>query len=184
MNEIFDPEQPAHVFGRKSPFRELSITADKSTNYGVVRLELLEHIYNDLYMQTLNTNTPNHRILRYRTIESAKVGGAGTIQLHCHNSTADFEGSNDPTAEVLEFDAVIVATGYVRDYHTRLLQPLEHLNSKDELWAVDGDYRVKLDPAKVSSKAGIWLQGCNEKTHGVSRSSPETEIPLTRTTSS
>jgi L-ornithine N5-oxygenase len=27
-----------------------------------------------------------------------------------------------------------------------------------------------LDGAKVSAQAGIWLQGCNEKTHGLSDS--------------
>jgi L-ornithine N5-oxygenase len=30
------------------------------------------------------------------------------------------------------------------------------------------DYKVDFDEQKLDGNAGIWLQGCNEKTHGVS----------------
>ena len=72
--------------------------------------------------------------------------------------------------DVLEVDALIVATGYVRDAHDDMLKPVQHLRSlaHQDRWAVQRDYRVALDTAKVSSQAGIWLQGCNESTHGLS----------------
>ena len=74
----------------------------------------------------------------------------------------------------LEFDAVVLATGYVRDLHETMLKPLRHLleKSPDDAgrvgWTVDEKYRVVFPDENVdSSEAGIWLQGCNEKTHGV-----------------
>ena len=96
---------------------------------------------------------------------------AGTVRLNCRNCTAHYENSDDRMDEVLDFDVVIVATGYIRDQHVKLLRPLKHLlplsDTADNFWAVSEDYRVQFDPERVSSRAGIWLQGCNEKTHGV-----------------
>ena len=75
-------------------------------------------------------------------------------------------------AETLEVDVVVLATGYGRDGHEGLLRGARHLMSaRQELkapWTVARDYRVHMDPEKVSRSAGIWLQGCNESTHGVS----------------
>lgn len=181
VNEIFDPEQPATVFARKSSIREASIAADKTTNYGVVRLELLEHIYDTLYVQSLRSSNLRNRILRYRTVSSVAISATGAVRLNCRNSTADYENSDDPVNEVLEFDAVIVATGYIRDQHIKLLQPLKHFlpraDTADRGWAVSKNYRVQFDPEKVSGRAGVWLQGCNEKTHGLSDSLLSTLAP-------
>ena len=174
MNEIFDPHQSANVFQRESSLREASITADKGTNYGVVRLELLEHIYQNLYTQALLRSSPEHRILRYRTIASVEAGSAGSIRLRCENATALYEKCCEPVDEVLEFDVVILATGYTRDMHIGMLKPLMHLlpegpTSSTCECMVQEDYRLCLEKTKVDlDKAGIWLQGCNEKTHGVS----------------
>ena len=30
------------------------------------------------------------------------------------------------------------------------------------------DYSIPFDPSKVSNSAGVWLQGCNESSHGLS----------------
>lgn len=35
-------------------------------------------------------------------------------------------------------------------------------------WNVKREYAVELAPDAVESDAGIWLQGCNENTHGLS----------------
>ena len=95
--------------------------------------------------------------------------------MRCTNATALYEQSDEPVEEVLEFDAVILATGYVRDIHETMLKPLRHLLGsahgdgvgKAE-WMVDERYRVLFPDGNVDGgEAGIWLQGCNEKTHGV-----------------
>lgn len=35
-------------------------------------------------------------------------------------------------------------------------------------WNVKREYAVEFAPDAVESDAGIWLQGCNENTHGLS----------------
>jgi L-ornithine N5-oxygenase len=40
----------------------------------------------------------------------------------------------------------------------------------EQRWSVGRDYRVQTAPGAVGQDAGIWLQGCNEKTHGLSDS--------------
>ncbi|KAL8725249.1 MAG: hypothetical protein Q9181_006483, partial [Wetmoreana brouardii] len=180
VNEIFDPWQASNVFHRKSPLREASIVLDKATNYGVVRLELIESIYENLYTQSLLAAPgapPQHRILRYRNVTGLEDNGSSGVVMTCQNATALYEKSDEPVDEVLEFDAVILATGYVRDLHNRMLKPLEHLLPKfssggkgeSAKWSVDEHYRVVFPSDCVdNSQAGVWLQGCNEKTHGAS----------------
>ena len=84
------------------------------------------------------------------------------------------KSAKDDTAdckEVLEVDALMVATGYQRDAHEQLLEEVRGLRPAGQTaWAPGRDYRVALDASKVSAGAGIWLQGCNEKTHGLSDS--------------
>ncbi len=53
------------------------------------------------------------------------------------------------------------------DVRTLLPEDLQ----KEGKFAVARNYRVKLDEAKVDRRAGVWLQGCNEGTHGVSLNS-------------
>ncbi|KAI4261363.1 MAG: hypothetical protein L6R42_003440 [Xanthoria sp. 1 TBL-2021] len=178
VNEIFDPEQTANMFHRKDPLRAASIIMDKATNYGVVRLELIERIYENLYAQSLLSppgSRPQNRILRYRTVTGLKSSPSGAAIITCENATSQYEKSDEPVNEQLDFDAVILATGYVRDLHLEMLKPLRRLaaqstNSSGETECrVKEDYRVIFESGKVDqSQAGIWLQGCNEKTHGVS----------------
>ncbi|KAI4095882.1 MAG: hypothetical protein LQ339_007120 [Xanthoria mediterranea] len=178
VNEIFDPEQIANMFHRKDHLRAASIIKDKATNYGVVRLELIERIYEDLYAQSLLSppgSRPQNRILRYRTVTGLKSSPSGAAIVMCDNATSQYEKCDEPVHDQLEFDAVILATGYVRDLHLEMLKPLQQLAaqptgaSEGFEWRVSEDYRVVFESGKVdSSQAGIWLQGCNEKTHGVS----------------
>jgi L-ornithine N5-oxygenase len=73
--------------------------------------------------------------------------------------------------EILEIDALMVATGYNRNAHEQLLKNVQHLRpAGQERWTPNREYRAELDPSKVSAQAGIWLQGCNEQTHGLSDS--------------
>lgn len=74
--------------------------------------------------------------------------------------------------EVLDVDAVFVATGYRRDLHETLLGDARNLMPggalADAKWEVRRDYSVRFEDKKVSEDAGVWLQGCCERTHGVS----------------
>jgi L-ornithine N5-oxygenase len=53
-----------------------------------------------------------------------------------------------------------------------MLRGLRHLMPGGDVpgqsWTVRRDYGVAFQTGAVESDAGIWLQGCNEKTHGLS----------------
>ena len=68
------------------------------------------------------------------------------------------------------FDLVLVCTGYTRDAHIGILEPIQHL-LKDSFNSVERDYRLKFKQGVVDAGCGIWLQGCCEASHGVSHSS-------------
>ncbi|CAL3966695.1 unnamed protein product [Diplocarpon coronariae] len=184
VNEIFDPDRVDGVFAEESTLRATRIRADRATNYGVVRLTLLEHLYEKLYMQRLKNEDPSSGPLRIRT--SRRVAKAverdgklvlslGTVREREGGELRDWE---QPPEEELSVDAVFVATGYERNAHESLLVNTRALLSAQDrkggatAFPVRRDYKIAFDESKVAANAGVWLQGCNEKTHGVSLLSP------------
>lgn len=151
--------------------RSQRIATDKATNYSVVRLELIEEIYNTLYLQRVKNPDETqwqHRILPERKVARIEHHNpASRMRVHLKSVKEDrAEGR-----EVLDVDALMVATGYQRDAHEQLLEQVRELRPAGQAtWNPGRDYRVNLDASKVSSQAGIWLQGCNEQTHGLSDS--------------
>lgn len=174
MNEIFDPDRVDGIYHAPAEARAISIKADRATNYGVVRLELLEQIYHDLYQQKVKQADETkwqHRILCSREISHVSSGvdeNGGKLKLTITDMDP-LRWRGRTQQETLEVDAVILATGYVRDVHEKLLKGVEHLRPRaDQHWRVRRDYKVEMERSSVSPGAGIWLQGCNESTHGLS----------------
>lgn len=147
-----------------------------------MRIGLLEHIYETLYMQRIkygNTtqeeeNWP-HRILPHRLVTNVSDTSSGGVRLTVRDQSPLYlseEVGATERQETLDVDAVFVATGYQRDLHETLLKDARHLmpggDLKDAKWFVQRDYRVAFENRCVSDEAGVWLQGCCEKTHGVS----------------
>ncbi|KAI9796239.1 MAG: hypothetical protein M1833_006407 [Piccolia ochrophora] len=176
VNEIFDPSHVDDVYRQQPNAREASLAADRGTNYGVVRLELLEHIYSELYTQRLTNQAEEdwqHRILNHREVSSIDdLPEHDMVRLHMRDSNSTDHTNGVSHDDVLDVDAVLVATGYVRNAHEDMLSSARHLLPKNgessESWKVSRNYRLDLDPDKVSDEAGVWLQGCNENTHGLS----------------
>lgn len=116
------------------------------------------------------------RILpRREVIEVDRSPADGRLALHLQSvekQDNSHNSYNNQGAEIMHVDALIVATGYTRNAHERLLAPVEHLRpaSSNNTWKVNRDYSLVLDRTKVSPGSGIWLQGCNESTHGISDS--------------
>lgn len=174
MNEIFNPERVDTFFNLSPEERQRSLAADKATNYSVVRLELIEAIYHEMYIQRVKNPDETqwqHRILPESHISKVERHGPSS-RLRLHIGSAKAKNATDGgRREILEVDALMVATGYSRNAHEAMLAPAQHLRAQGQAeWTTARDYRVELDPAKVSPHAGIWLQGCNEKTHGLSDS--------------
>ena len=171
VNEIFNPERVDKFFNLPAEERTKRIATEKATNYSVVRLELIEEIYNTMYLQRVKNPDQTqwqHRILPERRVARIEHHNpAQRMRIHV-KSTKDESAEGK---EVLEVDAVMVATGYQRDAHEQLLESVRSLRPAGQsVWTPGRAYRVSLDNNKVSADAGIWLQGCNEKTHGLSDS--------------
>lgn len=158
-------------FQLSSEERRQCIATDKATNYSVVRLELIEEIYNGMYLQRVKNPDETqwqHRILPERRVARIEHHNPAN-RMRIHVKSVKDESAEGK--EVLDVDALMVATGYQRDAHEQLLEQVRALRPAGQAaWNPGRDYRVSLDASKVSSQAGIWLQGCNEETHGLSDS--------------
>ena len=172
VNEIFDPDRVDSIYSQDPSERAAAIALDRGTNYGVVRLELLEHLYQKQYMQRLESSDESKwrcRIISNRTVLSASQAPNSGVLLRLGNPDVTKRGDRE---EELEVDYVFTATGYVRNAHESMLSEVRSLLpeglQKEHRFAVARDYRVQLDGAKVDRSAGVWLQGCNEGTHGAS----------------
>ena len=180
VNEIFNPEKVDGVFALPADVRAQSLYADKATNYGVVRLELLERIYEHFYeqrMQDVNEENWANRILPLTDITSVEPNAPnGRLRLNLRNIRTG-------AVSYEEFDAVVVATGYSRNMHQTILQNTKHMLKKDaksgiESWSVSREYKLQYEDGRVAPDAGVWLQGCCETTHGVSTLIHYPELPF------
>jgi len=200
VNSIFNPSYVDELFSRSSEHRHSLLGDARSTNYGVVRLELIEHLYERMYDQQRDLGSDSkkwpHRILGCSGIAGFEAIGddnnsdGGRIRLAVRPLNKP-SGEHD---EILDVDLVIAATGYQRQAHLTIMEDVAELLPESpeapEVQTVDGlpprknydsrvkgrpvrvqrDYGVQFAPGKVSAGSGIWLQGCCEGTHGVSLS--------------
>ncbi|RQM08722.1 hypothetical protein DH86_00002440, partial [Scytalidium sp. 3C] len=176
VNEIFDPERVDEMYERNPADRAAAISEDRATNYGVVRINLLEHLYEKLYMQRLanpDEATWRCRILTNRNIDSTtelERGERTGVTLHLSTSSTD----QKKKYEDLNVDYVFSGTGYIRNAYEQLLESTKSLVSPQpssrKSFPVTRDYKVMYDEQKVDRNAGVWLQGCNEDSHGLSDS--------------
>jgi L-ornithine N5-oxygenase len=157
-----------------------------------VRIELLERIYGEQYTYQIQ-NLPEEewplRILPHREVSGVRdvlpTGDDGdgqpalAIELQMQNNTGLYQRHGRRGAETLQVDLVVVASGYRRDAHKDMLWGLRDLmpgadssssssNADAKDWTVQRDYAVEFARGAVAPDAGVWLQGCNENTHGLS----------------
>lgn len=210
VNEIFNPNHVSTIFSHPPTTRAALLAQDKATNYGVVRIELLEKIYAQMYAYQLRPPPYNEeaswplRIKTFREIvgvrdvltregeEGVEVvvrdisGKRLNVEGRCGKAETEEEGETEMETE--HFDLLVVASGYIRDAHEEMLEPLRglmpansNLNSsatsehgkvpkQKPKWSVQRDYSITFAEGKVQPDARIFLQGCNEETHGLSDS--------------
>ncbi|KAH6880505.1 L-lysine 6-monooxygenase (NADPH-requiring)-domain-containing protein [Thelonectria olida] len=197
VNGIFDPDFVDRIYPRSAASRNSFINEVRATNYGVVRLNLIEHLYEKMYEQKRligkdETQWP-HRVMAGRDITSVDDKGDHLeirVQKVQDVSVDGFVDAADE--ELLEVDLVVAATGYKRTAHVDILKDTwtmlpKNVSSRNSSefnkpvngWNVDTeqgerklavgrDYKVKFNPGTVADDAGVWLQGCCEGTHGLS----------------
>ena len=164
VNEIFDPERVDTFYNLSTASRRKLTASDKATNYGVVRSELLDHLYENMYHQRLHEPDQRkwqHKIVPWQEVIGIEACPDHRLRLNLKN-TSDGEISFSDS----RFDIAILGTGYVRNGHETLLQPARHLLPEDRC-AVERNYRVRFREGAVADDSGVWLQGCCEASHGV-----------------
>lgn len=153
VNEIFSPQFTDLIYHQSQELRRATLEKFRSTNYSVVDLDLIERIYMLLYQQQVSGNQ-QHALLSGRDVTEVRVGSDGVELALCKRESGEITP--------VSFDAVVMATGYRRDDHKRLLGGMEDYI---EGYEVERDYRLKTSP-DFSPK--IYLQGCCEDSHGLS----------------
>lgn len=169
VNEIFNPSCVSDFYNQPANVRKSANIENRCTNYGVVRLELLERLYENLYMQRIRYGN-EERDWPHRIIPNSTVVAVNAFDKFVSIYT-EVSGKDGP--HEMDFDFVIVATGYTRNEHEKLLgkwvRDIPGRDQSHRSWTVGRDYRVNFESeTAISHEAGIWLQGCNENTHGVS----------------
>jgi L-ornithine N5-monooxygenase len=173
VNEIFDPASVDEFYSLDSAHRKQSLKKNKATNYSVVRLPLIEHIYEKIYRQRLLKPDPRDWTLSlYNNSElfGAKKSESGNaLNLQVKNTIT---GETKTTEQA--YDLVVLATGYQRKPFAGILKDLKPLllsASEDNGSLVQRNYRLLFRPGSVVRDAAIWMQGSCETTHGVSSNS-------------
>lgn len=153
VNQIFDVDFVDEVYRRTQDERNEMLREFRHTNYSGPDMALIEQIYQVLYQQRV-VNEERHRFFRRHSVQDVCSTAEGVyLDLFDHNSQK---------VTRVRYDAVVLATGYQREHHKALLEPL---TSYLQNYAVSRHYRLKTQP---QLEAGIFLQGACEGTHGLS----------------
>ena len=153
VNEVFNADYTDYMYSRDSEERAALLDEFSQTNYAVADLDLIQQIYKVFYDQKVARGT-RLRMLRQHEVRSVRASADGV-----HLALLDRDLQREST---VRYDAVVLATGYVRDQHKDLLLPLApYLGDHD----VDRYYRLKATP---DFHPGIYLQGACEDSHGLS----------------
>lgn len=144
--------------------RQKTVWSDKATNYGVVRPELLDRMYENMYQQRRHEPDQSkwqHKIVAWREVVGIEACPDRQLRLKLKNTSNGEISMSDSS-----FDLAMLGTGYERNGHETLLEPTRHLLQENR-YAVERNYRVIYRKDAVSDNCGIWLQGCCEDSHGV-----------------
>jgi len=153
VNEIFNPQFTDLIYHQPQELRRATLEKFRSSNYSVVDLDLIEQIYMLLYQQRVR-GIERHRLLPGTEVTQVLADSSG-IELVLRKRV-------DGAVETRGFDAVVLATGYRRDDHKRLLGGMA---SYIDGYEVDRDYRLRTTGNFLPK---IYLQGCCEDSHGLS----------------
>lgn len=153
VNEIFNADFTDFVFSRSGSEREELLNEYWHTNYAAPDLALIQQIFEVFYRQRVS-GEPRHRFLRRHEVAGVQAGE--------HGLRLTLRDLNQARTTTQDYDAIVLATGYERDRHRSLLEPLAPYLGD---WEVDRHYRLRAQPGFHPS---VFLQGACELTHGLS----------------
>lgn len=153
VNEIFNVDFVDHMFSRTPAERVELLREFRHTNYACPDLELIQQIFKVFYEQKVKAET-RHQFLRRHEVRDVRATNDG-VHLTLHDL-------NSERTSTTRYDAVVLATGYEREYHKTVLTSLApHLGS----FEIDRHYRLQTAP---DFHPAIFVQGASEPTHGLS----------------
>ncbi|NEA30255.1 SidA/IucD/PvdA family monooxygenase [Streptomyces sp. SID13031] len=153
-NELYYPAFVDEFYDSRPEAREQILREMHRTNYSVVTPPMLEHLYNDLYLDRFN-NRNERRLITMVDITSARETGDELV--------LELTDRRTGTVTELHRDVVFLGTGF----DVRMPRLVRELASDLELDRIDvtREYQLELG---VPSSAACYLQGVNEQTHGIS----------------
>ncbi|SDP69204.1 L-ornithine N5-oxygenase [Ralstonia sp. 25mfcol4.1] len=158
VNEIFAPAYTDVVFEQTQAGRDHLIDEYLNTNYSVIDADLIDRIYAMLYRQKVSGQF-RVNLLTCKAVEAAHAGAHG-VELTVAGTAPSTAATAD--CETRRYDAVVLATGYERESHRRLLAPLAGYLGD---FSVDRNYRVQAAPELA---VPVYLQGFCQSSHGLS----------------
>lgn len=159
VNEIFDANFVDFVHSTATELHGELLAQHVDTNYSVVDSDLIRRLYGIHYAQKVSGN-PRLRLCNLSTVRRVEENDDG---VRIHYDSAAVTG-----AQSLDVDAVVFATGYTYPNPPKVLSQLRDFIRMDPTSGkavVDRHYRMQTD-ARLT--AAIYVQGCNESTHGLS----------------
>lgn len=159
-NGIFDPEAVDAFYTSPERIKERLLEYHGNTNYSAVDLELIEDLYRRVYRE---------RVLGTQRLHIRNLTEAEEVTETSEDVRVTIRSLVDGERTELAADAVVYATGYRPADPSGLLGELEPYCARDERGrlCVERDYRLRTGPR---IRAGMYLQGGTEHTHGISSS--------------
>ncbi|KAI1772172.1 L-lysine 6-monooxygenase (NADPH-requiring)-domain-containing protein [Hypoxylon cercidicola] len=164
VNSIFNPSFVDSLYQRSATHRHALLEDVRSTNYGVVRLELIERLYERMYDQRREIGSDErkwpHRILNATDVVGFEAKSDQlrlTVRpLNCakyavHNSSQDGVCNSIAEEETLEVDLIVAATGYKRQSHLTMMEGVASLLPEAN------------EPNETPSSNGITTKGSEAK---------------------
>lgn len=158
-NEVFFPEHRKYFFDLPDGTRESAIDAFRDVNYAVVDHPLIKKIYRRLYDEKV-AGRERAQVVRYQHLDRVEDLPGQPVRAYFHHTLTG-------APSIVECDAVVVATGYGWSKDHPLLAELAGHFERDAKGAVriGRDCSLRTDG---EIEAGIYLQGFEESTHGLS----------------
>ncbi|MGD9528902.1 lysine N(6)-hydroxylase/L-ornithine N(5)-oxygenase family protein [Pseudonocardia sp.] len=157
-NRVFDPSAVDDFYRAPSAVKEMILGYHANTNYSVVDTDLIESLYRRHYHERVS----GRERLRFHNV-SRVVDAVATED----GVQVAIDSLLDGRRDVVPADVLVYATGYRPADPCALLERLANRFARDESGRlrIGRDYRVATDP---DLRAGIYLQGPTEHTHGLS----------------
>ncbi|MGQ0626120.1 MAG: lysine N(6)-hydroxylase/L-ornithine N(5)-oxygenase family protein [Sporichthyaceae bacterium] len=157
-NQIFDPDAVGEFFCAPAQVKSMLTAYHANTNYSVVDQGLIERLYAIAYAEQVSGAR------RLRMFRACEVAG---VTEHDDGVKVSVTTLTTGARTNLDADLLIYCTGYVPADPWSLLGEVGGYCHRDEAGRlrIDRDFRVVTSTAL---RAGIYVQGATEHTHGLS----------------